>query len=88
MQKAKEVLHGRTGQTLKGRLSLEDPGVSSCKAGVVRKGKLLNRRKCLLKVLTEKLATTLGAVSLGTRPWNQKHPWKLQLASLKYTRGT
>lgn len=41
-----------------------------------------------LNILTEKIPASLGAVSLGTRPENQKHTWKMQqLVSLEYTRG-
>jgi len=35
-------------------------------------------------MLTEELPISLRAVNLGTRLLNQKHPSKLQLASLKY----
>lgn len=39
-------------------------------------------------ILTEKIPASLGAVSLGTRPENQKKTWKMQqLVSLKYTQG-
>lgn len=73
-QEAKKGLHGGCGHTLKGLLPVEDPDVSGCKEGLVRRGKLQNRGKGLLKVLTEKLAATLGAGSLGARSWDQKHP--------------
>lgn len=39
-------------------------------------------------ILTEKIPGSLGDVSLGTRPENQKHTWKVQqLVSLKYTQS-
>lgn len=68
------MLHSRAGYTPKGLLLMEDPDVSSYKGGLARRGKLLSIRKCLLKVLTEKLVAALGAVGLGTRPWTQEHP--------------
>lgn len=70
----KEVFHSGAGHTLKGLLPMEDPDVGSCKDGLVRRGRLLNRGKCLLKALTEKLAATLGAVSPGARPCDHKDP--------------
>lgn len=43
------------------------------------------QKKCLLKILIEKLPASQRAVRLGTGARNQKHPWKMQLAPLKYS---
>lgn len=51
---------------------------------IVRREKSLNRRKCLWKIPAEEVHASLGAESLGTRPGNDKYPWKVQLVSLKY----
>lgn len=51
---------------------------------LLRRGKLMNRRKCLLKNTDRKYSPSLGAVSLEIRIWNQKRPWKVQLASSKF----
>lgn len=58
----------------------EPVDVSSHNSVLVTKGKLLKRRKYLLKNTVREIAWQPGS----PEPGNQKHPWKVQLASLKY----